>query len=380
MPRPPVGIIAFMTKIIIHIAKRKATIEKMKIAFLSFYSGEVYRGVETFVHEVANRLHDLGNDITVYQNGPAVPGTKYKVVSTNLKIDWNKKRAYIPFFDYYASQKREFTKRVLETVDNDTDIIFPTNGDWQSILCKFWAVKHRKKMVIAGQSGPGLDDRINLYTFPDCFVSLTQTQNNWVKRANAFVNRTIIPNGVDIDQFSHINEEIDFDLPKPIILCVAALDQWKRLDLAIHAVSTIDTSLILVGKGSELKNLQKMGEQLLKGRFKIMSFPHKDMPKVYASAHLFTYPTVPWESFGIVLAEALASGLPIICTDDPIRREIVGDCGIYVDPTDTEAYAAALEEALNKKWDKKKLQARAKEFSWDTIAKEYEKLFQSLLK
>ena len=37
----------------------------MKIAFLSFYSGEVYRGVETFVHELGNRLVQMGHEVVI---------------------------------------------------------------------------------------------------------------------------------------------------------------------------------------------------------------------------------------------------------------------------------------------------------------------------
>jgi len=65
--------------------------KKMKVVFLSFYSGEIYRGVETYVFELANKLADLGIDVTIYQNGPRLENTRYKTISSNLKIDWDKK-------------------------------------------------------------------------------------------------------------------------------------------------------------------------------------------------------------------------------------------------------------------------------------------------
>lgn len=351
----------------------------MKIAFLSFYSGELYRGVETFVHEVANRLSDMGHEVTVYQNGPKLPGTKYKAVAVGIKIDLNRRNTLVPFVNYFGRKVGVFSIRVLKLLDKDTDIVFPTNGQWQSLLCSVWGKLHKAKVIISGQSGPGLDDRINLWTFPDVFLTLTDFQRRWAKKANPFVKVEKIPNGVDTKKFNKSVTPIEIDLPRPVIICVAAFDFWKRLDLAIKAVSRLDKgSLILVGKGREEEKLRKLGEKLLPGRFKILSFPHKDMPMVYAAADIFTYPTAPWESFGIVIVEAMASGLGVVATKDPIRKEIIGNSGILVDPKDTGKYANAIKAGLNRDW-KDVPRQQAKKFDWDKIAGKYEELFERLI-
>ena len=353
---------------------------KMKIAILSCYSGLIYRGVETFVHELGNRLTEMGHDVIIYQNGPKVPGAKYKTVSIGIKIDLNKFNTYLPFVNYYGRRVGVFTLKVLKRLDKDTDILFPTNGQWQALLVSLWGKTHKVKVVISGQSGPGFDDRINLWTFPDRFVALTSHQKDWARKANPFVKVEKIPNGVDLTKFNETVKPISLDLPRPVILSVAAFDFWKRLDLAIEAVARLNgVSLLLVGKGPEEKKLKKLGEKLLPGKFKMMSFPHAQMPGVYRAADVFTYPTVSWESFGIVLAEAMASGLPVVANKDDIRREIVGRAGILVDPTNTEAYAIALENAMRLKWGKRP-QNQAKNFSWDIIASQYQKLFRKIKK
>ena len=352
----------------------------MKIAFLSFYSGEVYRGVETFVHELGNRLVKMGHEVVIYQNGPQLKGAKYRAATMGLKIDYKRPNTYVSFINYYGRRVGSFTVKVLKEIDKDTDIIFPTNGQWQALLCRLWAKVHKAKVVISGQSGPGLDDRINLWTFPDRFVALTSHQRKWAKRANPFVRIAKIPNGVDLTKFNDKVKPISLDLPRPVILSVAAFDFWKRLDLAIKAVAHLKgASLLLVGKGAREKKLRKLGEKLLPKRFKILSFPHDQMPGVYTAADIFTYPTSAWESFGIVLAEAMASGLPVVATNDPIRKEIVGRAGALVNPRDTAAYSIALENALKLKWGKRPLN-QAKKFDWDKIAVKYEKLFLELVK
>lgn len=328
--------------------------KKLKIAFLSFYSGGVYRGVETLVHELSNRLFDMGHEVTVFQRGGVFKNAEYKTIRKEGK------------------SIREFTKEVLSELD--TDIVLPMNGGWQSILCKMWAKRNNKKVVISGQAGPGLDDRINLYTFPDAFLGMTDFQCAWAKKINPFVKVIKIPNGVDIETFEPSNREPNGKK----ILCVAALVPMKRLNLAIKAAARVeDASLTLVGKGEQESYLKNFGRELMPGRLTINTVPYGEISKVYKDADLFTFPTSPWESFGIVLLEAMASGLPVVASDDPIRREIVGDAGVFVDPEDTDTYASALQKALDTNWGDKP-RKQAKKFSWDKIAKQYEDLFVKL--
>lgn len=353
---------------------------KMKIAFLSFYSGEVYRGVETYVHELANRLADMGHDVTVFQNGPILPFSDYKTIKIEIPVDWDRKGSYVPFLSYWALLVKSFTHKVLSRIDKDTDVVFATNGQWQSILTRIWCFINKKTLLISGQSGPGFDDRLNLWCFPDRFIALTEFQAKWARNINPLVKVEIIPNGVDLSKFKSSQESLKLSLPRPIILSVAALVGWKRLDLAIRGVAKLEKgSLLIVGQGDEKAKLQKLGNELLPGRFKILTFPHIKMPAVYASADIFTFPTVPWESFGIVLIEAMSANLPVVAMDDPIRKEIVGDAGLFVDPKDPQKYANVLEKALGTKWGSRPRQ-QAEKFNWDAIAKEYEQLLQSLQK
>lgn len=352
----------------------------MKVSFLSIYSGLVYRGVETFVHELSNNLVDLGIDVSVFQSGPKLSGAKYQTTTIKTSLDLDKKNNYLPYFGYYSRQSFGFSSQALAKVDKETDIIIPTNGQWQSLLSKKWAIINHKKMIISGHSGPGLDDRLNLFTFPDVFVTFTDTQLHWANQANPFVKTQKIPNGVDLQKFNPSIAPLAINLPRPIILCVAALDFWKRNDLVIKAVAKLPTgSLLLVGKGEQQQQLQELGDKLLPGRFKIMAVEPKQMPSVYRCADLFTFATVPWESFGIVLIEAMASGLPIVTADDPIRREIVGDAGLFVNVQNSLDYAASLKQALTNNWDKLSLK-QAEKYSWTKVSKQYVDLFKILTK
>lgn len=306
----------------------------MKIAFLNKFQNKVFRGAETFVFELSKRL------------------------SKNHEVD------IISRVNYFDLLKKKY------------DVIIPTNGRWQAIAVRLITWLYGGKVIISGQSGIGFDDRINLYTLPDVFVSLTDFQTGWAKRTNPFIKITKIPNGVDLGKFTFKGLPLQ---GRRTILSVGAFTNQKRLDLVIHAVAKLeDVNLVIAGGGGDLKDeLEKLGNKLLGSRFKIISVPFEKMPEVYRSADVFTLPSASSESFGNVLVEAMASGLPVVATDDPIRQEIVGNAGIFVDPTDTEAFADAIQKALNSNWSSKP-RNQAKKYDWDIIAGQYENLLTSL--
>jgi glycosyltransferase involved in cell wall biosynthesis len=186
-----------------------------------------------------------------------------------------------------------------------------------------------------------------------------------------------ISNGVDLKKFSVIKSK-----PENIVLSVGAFTVAKRHDLTIRAVEKLEnTKLIIVGGGGDKKQeITDLGLKTLgKDGFEVVSITHDKMPEIYKKADVLAFPTVPWESFGIAMVEAMATGLPVVATNDPIRHEIVGDAGILVDPTNTEEYAEALQKALDTNWGNKP-RKQAEKFSWDEIAEKYDNLFKELTK
>ena len=72
----------------------------------------------------------------------------------------------------------------------------------------------------------------------------------------------------------------------------------------------------------------------------------------------------------------MASGLPVVVNNDPIRRELVGEAGTLVDPTNMPAYVSALDQAL-KATDVNRYRRQAEKFSWERISQQYLDLWSS---
>lgn len=314
--------------------------KKVKIAFLSRYQNIVNRGAETFVAEVSSRLRK-----------------KYSV-------------------DVFSGKDADFLPKII---NGKYDVVIPMNGGLQSLGVSLGRIFGGYKIIIIGQAGIGKNNIWNVFVAqPDIFVALTDYMAKWIKNW-AWNSRVLkIPNGVDLQRFKKEGERVKFDLNHPIILSVGALDWYKHHDRTIEAVTKLEkVNLLIIGEGGDYEKLSKLGKEKLGKRFKISKFDYKDMPNVYRGADLFTLPSWDREAFGIAYVEAMASNLPVVAPDDPPRREIIGKAGVFVDTTDPQKYAKAIENCLNINWDNKP-RLQAIKFSWDKIVRDYEEIVGNL--
>jgi glycosyltransferase involved in cell wall biosynthesis len=117
-----------------------------------------------------------------------------------------------------------------------------------------------------------------------------------------------------------------------ILLSVRRLDPRMGLALLIRAFSrtTADhpkARLWIAGKGAQREELERLtAESGLSGRVRFLGFvPEADLPGLYAAADLVVMPSLDLEGFGLVTAEALACGTPVLASDAGANAEVVGD-------------------------------------------------------
>ena len=180
---------------------------------------------------------------------------------------------------------------------------------------------------------------------------------SYLRRAGARDPEKLVemPNGVDGDLFSPgartgRRESLGIPADATVAAFVATLDRahhFKRLDVAIEAVARVDGVHLLVAGGGELladfsarASAAGVGDRV---HF-LGAVPHAELPDVLRDADLFLLTTEPPESFGIVVIEAMACGLPAIASDYPGVRAVVDDgkTGIVVQQNEPAAVAAAL--------------------------------------
>ena len=346
----------------------------MKIAFLNIYQGIVSRGAENFVKEVSSRFKEK-HQVDVFSAEGKISEQKARS-QTPLTL-WGK-ILYKFFLDSHSRRVLLFTVSVLPKIlKKNYDWIIPVDGGWQVLVLKICQVfKLAKfKILVSGQAGIGRDDLRNLRMRPDVFVALTQRAEKWAKEIVPKVRVVYIPNGVDLKKFNPKVKPAKINLEKPIIICVAGLNPYKRVDLTIKAVAELEKgSLLVLGDGPEREKIKSLGQKLLgQKRFLRTTIPYEEVPSFCTACDLFTLVSESSEAFGSAYLEAMASGLPVVATDDENRREIIGGAGIFINPENLEEYAQALEKALEIDFGNKPCQ-QAQKFSGDKIASQYEEI------
>ncbi|RJR28743.1 glycosyltransferase [Candidatus Microgenomates bacterium] len=296
---------------------------KIKIAVLSFYSGASTRGVETWAENLREKV---ANTIVISGNG------KGFVVLHAIRTFNSWRHA---------------------------DVIVPTNGRLQTACCRAAALLLRKKLVVFGHAGPGADDRWNLLCSPHVFVAFSASQQRWAEKHKLpWTHIRLIPHAVDTEVFVPAKHKPK----KKIVICVAANTKDKRVDLVRRAVKLLP--------GFIFRNIGEGGETQVN---------YIDMPGEYQKADIFCFVPQPWEAFGLVFLEALATNLPVVTINDPVRKEIVGSAGIFVDkPEDAVALSNAILEAYHINW-KNLPRKQAEKRSWASVTPKYNELFTELI-
>ena len=154
----------------------------------------------------------------------------------------------------------------------------------------------------------------------------------------------------------------------------------KGFDLlidAFHLFAQKDSEWMLdiVGEGPEEELYhKKIAQYKLENRIQIHPFTN-DVQAYYSQAQVYVLSS-RWEGFGLVLVEAMAHGLPIVSSDLPTSREIMGDFALYFPNGDATALAQKLQEATLLDVKKKAPEAFsiARQFDLSIIAKQWQEI------
>lgn len=201
----------------------------------------------------------------------------------------------------------------------------------------------------------------------------------------------VIPNGVAPEFFACPEPLPGWKGTGPTVLFVGRLEPRKGLAYLVRAFLRLKPAfpgLRLLVVGRDDKRQQERAMAVVPARLRpdlvfVGAVPQADLPSYYASADVFCAPSLGGESFGIVLAEAMAVGLPVVCSDIGGYRDVVrdGSEGLLVPPRDPEALATALGGLLDNPARRAAMGAAARgvagRYAWQVVAAEVAEVYQA---
>jgi glycosyltransferase involved in cell wall biosynthesis len=187
------------------------------------------------------------------------------------------------------------------------------------------------------------------------------------------------PNTVDTDVFTAAKHG-SHDPPRRL-LNVAALTEKKGQSVLLDALGALqDVHLDIVGDGELRGALEARARELGSPVTFHGELPKEDVARLMGEADLFVLPSTH-ETFGCVLIEAMASGLPSVATRVGGVPEVVEErAGELVNPGDPRALADAIERALRREFDPEALAREARErYGYDAFAREWTAVYERLI-
>ena len=212
-------------------------------------------------------------------------------------------------------------------------------------------------------------------------------QENW---PNA--KTSVISMGCDTTGFSpnYRKEQFFSQGGKKVVLFVGRLAEKKGVTYLIEAMKNVDARLVIVGKGPLEQELIKQAEELGDKITFLGAKTHEELKLIYASADLFVAPSVTskdgdQEGFGLVIIEAMASGLPVCASRSGGIVDIVkqGENGLLSEERDVEQLADNINSILLNSDLYGKMQEKAimtaKQFDDRVIAQKYRDLIEKYM-
>ncbi len=385
---------------------------KLEVVIPSFYPAVVYGGPIFTSLQTVEELAKIGIEIRVSTTN-ANKGSKLNV-KTN-KWEKKDKNIFIKYYNETIVDKISFPLLFSLWKDiKDSDIVhvqglFSTPTPIALIYAKLF----HKKVLLTPHGTLG----------HWCLVSGSRFKSLWLKwliqpylsnviwhassekekleilSVYSNVNIQVIANGININEFEKINimNQLEFinkfcdykksDVTK-IIVSMGRLQRVKGFNILINSFVKVlkqypNTKLLIAGQDEgEKQNLldQIIQNHLENNVFLVGQISGQDKVDFLANANLFVLPSHS-ENFGIVYAESLAAGTPIVASKYTPWSEVEeADCGKWVNNCVDET-ADAILEMFEKDREQMRTNSKqlAKKYDWKNIALQFKEVFEKMI-
>jgi glycosyltransferase involved in cell wall biosynthesis len=178
---------------------------------------------------------------------------------------------------------------------------------------------------------------------------------------------------VDLDRFRPVA-----DPRRDYYLVAGELIPYKRVDLAIEAFRSLDRRLVIAGRGSDARRLERNAPPNIEFAGRVSD---QELASLYANCRALIFPGV--EDFGLVPLEVMASGRPVIAfaAGGALESVKAPDCGLFFHEQTAEAIQNAISEFEQQepRFSPAAARARAEEFSSAGFCRKFRELVEEEL-
>lgn len=211
----------------------------------------------------------------------------------------------------------------------------------------------------------------------------------WLSDEKDSSRYSVVENGIDVKRFKrakgYLKEQLysDYKNNDILMIMVGSFTPQKNHEKMIEALSKLDDryKLLLIGEGPLLSQIQeKVKKMKLEKRVLFLGF-RKDIPEVMHTVDLIVIPS-KWEGFGLIAAEAMACGIPIVASDVMGLSDVVADCGLKCDCNDVNSIVQTIIKIQDVETQKRLVEKgirRVEKYDIGRVASEYYEIYKAIV-
>jgi phosphatidylinositol alpha-mannosyltransferase len=356
----------------------------LKIGIVTEYCYPLLGGISENVHHTATELVARGHAVTIISaappsNGFTLPvpnGIPTRRVGRTMKIYGNGAIAHFTVGVHLWREMRELLEAERFDLLQLHSPLFFTLPPMAALLGKCPRVGTFHSYFEASLVYNALKGVLQKQ-FVDRLDGVTVVSPSVLRALSRYfeMDARIVPNGVDTQMFNpRVPRMVRFGPEKRTLLFLGRFDPRNGLPFMLRAFAEVrkrlrDVRLVVVGSGPLEGVYQRMVPDDLRDDVHFEGPALINRPSYYASADLFCSP-ISNASFGITLLEAMATGTPIVATDNVGYRDLLGPEGLLVS-YDVKGFADAIVQLLSD--DRLRVAMReaglrkAEEYSWPSV-------------
>lgn len=336
-------------------------------------------GVVTSMLEFKRELEKRGHKVYIFASAKMKDKRKYSSKSVFLHTGLMFKpypQYSVALFPYYSSMPSQLKGLDIDLVHAQTPFVMGFTGLLAAKLGKYPLAGTFHTMINSSSLTayyPKNRSLRNFYSrylwkytkffYRSCDVAIAPSPAvaSMLKR-HQIRNVNVVPNSVDTKRFSskvsgdRIRKKLGIRDRERVVLYVGRISKEKRVDVLLKAARLLlkkknNVRLLVGGTGPELESNIRLAARLGIGdRTTFLGFiDHADLPGVYAASDLLCLPSHRFETQGIVAIEAMATGKPVVGSDDLALKDLIksGKNGEKFRSLDYVDCARKMERVLN---------------------------------
>jgi phosphatidylinositol alpha-mannosyltransferase len=383
-------------------------IRPLRIAMVTEYAYPVLGGISEHVHFLSRELARLGHDVTVVTSNPS-RGSRAAAELTDAahRVDSGYRTMRIgqsiPVLSNGSIARvtvGRAVKRRLARIEAPMDVVHAQGlaGPFMAL----WALRASKALCTVGTFHTYFDGGHIAFRVLHPYIStalgnmdrkIAVSQACVVSLEQYFPDEPfdIVPNGIDTEFFHPLDDPSERTPGPPRILFVGRFDPRNGLGTLLDAARVLqdqgfEFEVQVVGDGPARPLYEHHAKKIgVWDRVRWLGLLNEERPELYRQATVLAAPCT-LASFGVVLLEAFASGIPVVCADNIGFRQVLRDGapGEFVPGDDPPALAAGLAKVLSDPdlradWGRRGRQVAQERYAWPIVARQIEQIYAEVL-